>query len=147
MNEAVVETVKGWCPAEMGVKQKEGGFGKHMIASSLPPQPTLITQAFPSPPIQPLSRGPGTYILSGPGVRSLPSSHTTSNDVLPLTSASFHKHVAFFAFCNIKISWFSSRSVSIAINLFLNPPAHPPNCPSYTYPHSEHVSPLRCLQP
>lgn len=28
MNEVVVETVKGWCPAEMGVKQKEGGFGK-----------------------------------------------------------------------------------------------------------------------
>lgn len=69
---------------------------------------------------QPLSRAPGTYILSGPGVRSLPSSHTTSNDVLPLTSASFHKHVLFLAFCDIKISWFSSRSVSMALNSLLN---------------------------
>lgn len=49
MNEVVVQIVEGWCPAETGVKQKEGGFGKHTIASSLPPQPTLITQAFPSP--------------------------------------------------------------------------------------------------
>lgn len=50
MNEVVVQTIEGWCPAETGVKQKEGRFGKHTIASSLPPQPTLITQAFPSPP-------------------------------------------------------------------------------------------------
>ena len=75
----------------------------------------------PLTPLRPLlSRAPGTYILSGPGVRSLPPSHTTSNDVLPSTSASFHKHVPFLAFCEIKISWFSSRSVSIALNSLLN---------------------------
>lgn len=50
MNEVFVEIVKGWCPVKMGMKQKEGEFGKHTIAFLLPPQPTLITQAFPSPP-------------------------------------------------------------------------------------------------
>lgn len=68
----------------------------------------------------PLPRAPRTYILSGPGVRSLHSTHTTSNDIVHLTSASFQKNVLFLAFCDIIVSWFSSKSISIALNSLLN---------------------------
>lgn len=92
------------------------GVGGTVATSSLPRLPART--AFPPPRCTEMALII-THALAGPVAPPLPSAYATLNDIPHLTSACLQKY-AFPGFCDIKSSWFSSRSVSIALTFLLN---------------------------